>query len=239
MTYQSEMELLIDADGLVGLTKDPADLRKTVWTSGNSLLESYTDLIIRKKLNCLTNEDKKRMEAATWKCWNRYPTRMFNKSPTKWNTGEERLDQITHDDVLGVSCGSKECDLIFAQTINAYGEANRYWGSWLLSNTGKAYWDAWVKPWHLAVYKLNAGKTLSPILKSALIWWIGKPEKNNPESNRLKWIVIQAVRGKNKKIDDQIDSFMRELNLMGGIKEQFKQSKGEWHPFAKYGAFVN
>lgn len=238
MNYQEEIELLIDSQGLIGHSDSLSDLRKSYWTNGNSLLDSYTDLIIRKKLGILTESDTNILKIATWNCWIDYPNKMFDKNPRNPN-GEERKDEITHDDILGVSCGSSFCDLPFAKIIKEYGEKNTYFGTWLLSNTKRFYWEAFVKPWHLYIYQINAGERIIPLKLFVIKKYLGTPNINEPSDTKLKWVICQAIQGKYKYLDDHIEYWMRKLNEQGGIKEVFKRYYGDWHPFTKYGEFID
>lgn len=237
LNYTTEMNLLIDSQGLVGKSDTFIDLRKTVWTGGNQLQNSYEDLINKRKFNILTENDKERVKQATWLCWAKHPTQMFNKNPRK-DTGEERLDKISHDDILAVSCGSKICGLPFAELIRDYGEKHKYLGTWNLSNTGKVYWDAIVKPYHLYIYQMNANEEIGVIKQFAIKTYLGTPDINDPSGTKIKWTVCQAIRGKYKYLDDHIIYFMRELNKQGGIKEVYKRFYKDWHPFAQYCNFV-
>ena len=239
MGYREEMEFLIDADGLVGRGPIGTNLRETHRTGGNQLLETFTDLVIRKKLNLLEEKDLYRIQKAVGKC--EVQKGVYDKNPPL--KGERRKDVVAFDDYIGISCGSKISGALkFHFDISEHGLKT----GWIFNNDADIKFTERSKPWHITVYRLNAGQTEFVWLERFLFeQWLGTEVKYNSTSGiRLRWLVCEAIRSIPDEVvlhptfKSTVEAYMRSLNLAGGIKKVFKEYHGESHPFAKYGDFV-
>ena len=91
-------------------------------------------------------------------------------------------DQITHDDVIGL------CAFV-PQHVYEFGSKH----FWIMSNTGKIYWDAIAKPQQIAYYKLvNKRFTmLAPFLFLSLA--MGAIFKGNASDRQLSYIIVKTL----------------------------------------------
>jgi hypothetical protein len=115
---------------------------------------------------------------------------MINKNPG-------RPDNISHDEMNALVIGARLCghdDIVDEVLENAIA------GRWLLSNTGKWYWDAddRLKPWQRAIYFLCSNKYFCPleehlayVMSTALDALFG-----DSNGRRLTWLSLVAVAKK-------------------------------------------
>ncbi len=187
--FSSEMSQWIDSDGLIGANVNPEK-----WSTGNALLETAFAILYETQL--LNHEpDREFIRAlceAILAC--QIDSGTFNKNPG-------RIDDITHDCLIGAASVSRVCSSVLTISIAGrlaqLGESN----GWNLSNTSSVYWNSYARPWDVPFYKICAGKKPSwyeecaliiDLLRNSFSLLIGK---TSPSSDRLKWLKTKALKG--------------------------------------------
>lgn len=224
MGLKALIEKYIDDDGLVANIPNPV----TVRTGGNQLLETSTLLILLRLSGELGDSDVYKYFRTVRNC--EVEPGLYDKNPP-YNSNR-RLDDITHDEIIGISMASSLLKLPFSQEITSYGSRK----GWVFSNNGTQYFTAHAKPWHRAAYLIAAGETpdswsfvtlLLALLLGALIC------NGDFSGKRLELIMLEALSKKNGLID-LIYTFWRwrVTKQYGSIKRIFIAYHGENHPFA-------
>jgi hypothetical protein len=178
MTYDETLSLFRDQSGFLGREPNP----KTINQDGNPILTLATALVIKHLRGEFTAHD------AMW------ITEVMNglKSPFGlWNKKPGTMDEITHDDLIGLCVLSRLAGLPFAAQVVKFGEDH----DWVLSNTGHWFWDASVKPWDRALYRKCAGQKLdllSEVFLSTSIRW-NATDLQNAGNLRLGWLMTLVV----------------------------------------------
>lgn len=154
------------------------------------------------------------------------PDGIFNKKARS-------ADQLAHDDVVGVfACGY--LDSVKAN-LWAFGK-DHYW---LMSNTGKFYWDALTKPWHLAFYNLSVGESIPTYLElaaGAAIVADAIFNISNASDKQLVWLQVRAYEKAGMLKEET--KFWRErlatASSFGSVKNVMQNYYGPNHPFTLY-----
>jgi hypothetical protein len=215
-----------DEQGLFGSLPHPS----SHWSGGNQLLETVTALVIAKALGQLQPSDVAKLITTIRSC-EAGAQGIYDKNPP-WN-GQRRRDEITHDDMLAVSCGSKILGLPFAGEIRNFGSTHRLLGNWVLSNTGNTYPEAVVRPFHKGIYLANAGERIDNVsLKALRVFMTMAPD--DASGKRLMWLITQAVEGVDPKVQDSIAKWRATIKASGGMKEVFRQFHGPTHVFTRF-----
>lgn len=225
MNFVEELKPYIDSDGLIGSCPNP-----TPGTNGNPLVSagvackilSGHDVI---EIYNLLFDGVMKLKLADDN---------LNSVPL-WNKKARSNDQITHDDIIGLcSVGRfyyKGPVANIPALICWFG--SKHW--WIMSNTGKIYWDAISKPWHIAFYKMAANKFT--MLKPILFLWIalGLIFKGTASDRQLDWLMIKTIQGKSKLIDYAITLWYCGLRTHWiSMKWVFAEYYKPDHPFTKY-----
>lgn len=212
----------IDQDGLVGSIPNPGKQ-----SGGNELLETSIGCVMEVVLNksaCDVQFLKNRQMAISL-CQNADGS--FDKNPG-------RPDEITHDDLLGIACASRVCGMQFARSIVKFGENNQ----WVLSNTGKVYWEAIAKPWDRAIYKMCATETpcfyeTMPLYGNILVDSVA----GDASSHRLTWLASEALDGISPTLDACFSTWKTRMRskyvTVGRLMSVYY--KGQGHPYAVFG----
>ena len=156
----------VDADHLIGAKDHPEK-----WSSGNALLDTAT------VLNLLLSNDPHFEDLLDGinRCRSIYGA--YDKNPG-------RPDEITHDDLIGVASISP----FYARELCADMEKQHGF----LSNTGKRYFTAWVKPWHRAFYQLMAGHQVSYIYLLAFCLQLLLMGMRRTDASGSKLVLLQT-----------------------------------------------
>lgn len=144
--FEKEIKQWVDIDGLIGNKKNPEK-----WSTGNALLETAFVYKIAKDQKSL--RWMLALEDAVARC---FVGGMLFKNPG-------RKDEITHDDIVGFASVNEQ----LADLICQWGERT----GWVLSNTGKDYFTANVKPIHQIYYKA-ASKSFKVSAWEAIFFWL-------------------------------------------------------------------
>lgn len=210
--------------GLVGATPNPNG-----WSSGNVLVETGQACIFLKKLGLLDPNDANTKAAALSYCLPK--DGFFSKLP-----GVE--SSASHDDVIGIVSTYAICGGICTEFLNEdiieYGKD--HW--WVLSTTGKFYWDALTKPWHYAYYMLAADKNPNIIAMLSLIFVIlydALFNKKDSSGAKLIWMMIESLQGKSKLVSLTGRFWHSRIKkTWGSVQDIFKIYYGPNHIFTKY-----
>lgn len=146
---------------------------------------------------------------------------------TPWRKKARSDDQITHDDIIGTCTLST----LFATGICVTGSRHH----WIMSNTGKIYWDAISKPWHIAFYKMAANRFT--MLKPILFLWLamGIIFKGTASDRQLDWLMIKTIKGRSRLIDYAIKLWYAGLKkYWGDMTRVMTEYYGPFHPFTRY-----
>lgn len=242
-SYNTEISRFYDADGGVGQMSEAdwkagTHLGATRRTGGNQLLDTYTDLVIKHKLGCLTEQDLYRVQNFTKGCQNGNPKGVYDRSPPHHEQGRRR-DVNAHDDYIGIACGSSiVMRLPFHFDIYEHGKST----GWVFDNGGGIQFTERHKPWFVVAYRLAAGDCdigWFPTWQFRNIY-MGKADRDSDSGRKLRWLICEMVRKTpcSPDIRGTVEGYMRSLNVLGGIKRVFARYYGAWHPFARYGAFT-
>ena len=228
-SFRDEVFTYLDPDGLIGSLPFSFKVR----TGGNQLLDTFTGFVLLHLAGELGSSDKKLLEYTTRKCEPSGETGIYDKNPPLAN-GERRLDDITHDDILGVSMGSSILGLPFCYEIAARGHRT----GWILSNNGKNYFTAHAKPWHRAAYLIAADQrpdawSFLTLIVACII--DGFQAYEDSSSKKLVWLILEATSRKNP-IMALVYRFWayRVRKKLGSLRRIFIIYFGERHPYAKY-----
>jgi hypothetical protein len=144
--FESDLLMWLDADGLMGNKKNPER-----WSTGNAVLETAIAHQV-----CLDRKETilaAKLESSVIRCW--YGSAL-HKNPG-------RVDQITHDDLIGFASMHAE----LASLIANVGVRN----GWNLSNQASVYFDSQANLAHQAYY-LAASDVFECGLWGSLVFWI-------------------------------------------------------------------
>jgi hypothetical protein len=231
-TFVEAISAYIDPDGLIGNRPNPLK-----WSTGNAIEETAMACAIEVALNGKSGVDKQflrdRVDAIS-RC------RTGDGGFLSKNPG--RPDEITHDDLIPAAALSRICGVGFAKLINDFGDSNE----WILSNTGRIYWDARTKPWQRAFYRL--ADTRKPTWDEGIelgIAYIVDAFSGHPSSNRLSWIQAQAISGMGTWLDSCIAVWSARMRVrygtVGDMMFEYYQKTDEAraHPYSRYGKLIS
>lgn len=236
--YKEAIKHYYDLDGLVG---DPRYIgldavASSRWSGGNQLLETFTDLVIQKKLGCLTQDDLYRVSNAVTMCQPNGQKGIYDKNPPHPEKGR-RLDYISWDDIWGVALGSKILGLPFAREILEFMRSHDN----LMLNVPLKWWELHKQvafragPRSRAVYQAAGDGELYSCTLSWIIKANISSEKEECSGRRLVWLLTEALQGMDRDLDETIYDWRAHIkNMYGGIKGVFAIYHGENHPFAKF-----
>ena len=233
MTYPEAIQPYYDADGLVG---DPrfiglAAVKSSRWSGGNQLLFSSIDMLIRHKLECLTQDDRYRFTNAVTRCQVNGEKGIYDKNPPY--DGKRRDDNLSWDDIMSVACISKILGFPFAQEIVDRARAH----NWVMSNNGTFYGGAITKPWNKGFYLTCVGIKPDWLTRLMMKKAIDCNINENPAdagARQTMWLMTEAAFGV-ADIDEKIEEWRAHVrNLYGGINGVLALYYGENHPFAKF-----
>lgn len=225
MSFKQDLAPYFDADNLVCNKPNPS----AHWDGGNELLETGTAYVIMKLLGEYTDADAEQVTAAVRACQAGGVSGIYDKNPPL--DGKRRMDNISHDDILGVAAMSAVCKLPFASEIVDYANHTNWW----LTNNGIHYWDAWVKPWHKAFYKGAAGRKLSWLDGMTLHIFLAcnTMSKADPSGTRLTWLMVESLHITNPEYDGLREQWYAKLHsTYGSMKNVFSVYHNPTHPFA-------
>lgn len=205
--------------GLIGVTPNPAG-----WSSGNPLTETGTACIFLKKLGLLNIDDAPVKAAAYSYCLPK--DGFFSKLPgVKSNA--------SHDDVIGIVAGYSTCGFLCREFLQddiiEYGQ--HHW--WVLSTSGKFYWDAMTKPWHYAYYMLASGNTPNILARASLAAFVvfdALFNKTNSSDKKLIWMMLETTP---KTLYHRF-WYWRLKNTWGNMQKVFNTYYGPNHIFTIY-----
>lgn len=220
-----ELKAYIDNDGLVGQSAPPAGVR----SGGNQLLETWTGWVLMKKAGVLEPQDIADIIQVTNDC-EAGEDGIYDKNPPNPEQGR-RMDDITHDDMLGVAMGSAVLSAGFEADVVAYGRRH----GWRFSNNGKWYYTASAKPWHRSAYLLAAGEQPDDwSLVSLLLYLLANAfiKMDDASGKRLAWLILEATEPKNHWVAMVGKVWRWRISkTYGSIKRIFIKYHGEKHPF--------
>lgn len=225
MELRDELAIYYDIHKLVGSSPFPGP-----WSGGNQLLETWTGAALLFLAGELTPELKGQFFMATHEC--EVEPGIYDKNPPLG--GNRREDDITHDDMLGVAMGSSIIGGPFQFEIVRRAEEQ----GWVMSNNGRNYFTAHVKPWHRAAYLIAAGaRPDSWSLALLMASCVGNAlfDKENAGAKRLTWIILEATSRKNPIMDLTYKFWRwRVRKTYGSLRRIFIMYHGERHPYALY-----
>jgi hypothetical protein len=226
-TYWEAIKDWLDKDNLVGSRKFPEP-----WSTGNGLLETGIALTIGMKLSGnLDVEVLKRIQSGIDACLVRDEKGniirgLFNKNPG-------RKDEITHDCIIGVVAGSRASGMQFHYDVALFGTVH----GWEFCNTGRPYFTAYSKPWHVAFYKFAAGvrpAAYEEILLAAQL--IFSAFKSNVSGLRLSWLMMSTVSKSSTLMEMVSHLFFWQMKKrfkdLSGLMQQYYGNAE--HPFVQY-----
>lgn len=208
MTYEEIIKTYIDPNGLIGAHQYPEK-----WSTGNGILLTTLARIIAP----ISQIQGLLFLLAITQCENPRFSGIFFK-----NSG--RTDQISHDDMIAAAYWCSED--VFNRIENH---------GWVLSNTGKFYWDAWVKPWHRAYYLLMAGKShrLYELLLALMLITDGIFNKKDSSGKIVNFLICKCLKNKSKIVDFGIRMWENTtIRRWGSYRDIFKTYFGPNHPFS-------
>lgn len=212
--FIDDLKPYIDSDGLIGSCPNP-----TPGTNGNPLVSAGVAACIDVTTRPLLYYGVNALSFAT-----------VSDGYIFWNKKARSKDQITHDDIIGIVASNNEL-ITFRSDIYKYGIGHH----WIMSNTGKIYWDAISKPWHIAFYKMAANRFT--MLKPILFLWLalGLIFKGTASDRQLDWLMIKTIQGKSKLIDLGIKLWRMGLKrTWGDMTRVMTEYYGPFHPFTRY-----
>lgn len=216
----------LDVHGLVGSKPNQP---QSYWTGGNQLLETYTGLVLMHLAGECEIDDLRRIIATTRACEVKFG--LYDKNPRV--EGRRRVDDITHDDIIGVSMGSSILGLPFAQEIVFFGESN----GWVFNNN-QVIFTSNAKPWHRSAYLIAAGKRpdlWSYVTLLAMCVLNALTAYDDASGKRLVWLILEATSRKDYMLEIIYRFWKwRVRSVYGSLKRIFIKYHGEDHPYAKY-----
>lgn len=217
--------------GLFGVTPNPAN-----YSTGNPLLETAQAYVFLRLYGDYRATDQIDLTDAFNSC--RMPaTGFFSGKP-------HSIDNITHDDIIGMVAAWA------AQ--GGYGRVLNYlnfveWAqqhNYVLSTTGKFYWDALVKPWHWAYYILCSTNMKGPMNSSwyTLLSFVfailvdALFNTNNTSDKKLMYLMIKSTTGESKLVDFAAKFWWKRLRkVFGSMSVVFNVYYGQKAPiFARW-----
>ena len=214
--YLKELQCWIDEDGLIGNKKFPEK-----WSSGNAILEtSFAIHLIEKNESVIIPKLYLDLKRAILNC--KSENGLFNKNPG-------RLDQITHDCLIGAAASSVEA----ARQICHFGMKN----NWVMSNTGKLYWNAISRPQNIAFYKYASGLIYKPTWYQKLMLNIDLEFiPNDPSGLRLHYLKTYTLRGFSDYYEFLYQKTLNKINTSYKSLSDlmFEYYQNERHPFVLY-----
>lgn len=226
-----ELKAYIDADGLIGQHPHVPGQPLSRWTGGNQLLETWTALVLLKNANLIQAQDIADVVYATAAC-DPDGDGIPDKNPPKPD-GTRRMDDITHDCLLGVAMGSSILGCDFEKDIVRFGRKS----GWRLSNNKKWYYTAAAKPWHRAAYLLAADEKTDDWSLAALVLSIIANaffRMEDASGKRLTWLILEAVGSKHWSLMLAKNIWhWRIKKSYGSIRRIFIKYHGEKHPFSR------
>lgn len=224
MGFMEDLDKYIDSDYLIGSHPNPA----TTGTNGNPLHTlGVAGIIMNIKKERNQNVINKLKEGAV----------RLRQISGIYNHKARSFDQVTHDDLIGLTCFALTMELPIHKSIVDFGIRNH----WVMTNTGKWYWDAclWFKPWQVAYYKHSVGYKvniferffygmslfLGSFFKSGMSNEIINLMMSITDNDRLSKFEQYAVKRMLRKIEKK----------WNGIGNLFAAYYGSNHPFAVYG----
>lgn len=225
--FRSDLKFFInDFTGLVGVTPNPIG-----WSSGNPIVETATAYVFLKKLGILQPSDALEVSKAFSYCLPSVDS-FYTKTPFS-------QDNASHDDIVGLVAGYSVCGEaqgleFLEEDIIQYGKRH----FWVLSTSGKFYWDALTKPWNYAYYMLAAGHNPGFIAQSFLALAIivdALANKNNSSDKKLIWLMLETLKGDNRVVKWAASVWRRRLiTQWGSLENVFKTYYGPNHLFTLY-----
>lgn len=197
MSFCEELKKWIDEDSLVGASENPGK-----WSTGNAILETATAGVIIHILKDKAGNLSERAEVlrilqkGIKGC--QLESGIFNKNPG-------RPDDITHDDLIGAATFSALYDPSIVKKLVEFGEKT----GWIMSNTGKVYFNSIARKWHIVFYKLCAGRKVDIFDKIIFGIYLLLPSDHSGE--RLKWLQVEAVGRKSFLLE--LFSFLWKLKI--------------------------
>lgn len=216
------MNEYIDSDFLLANQKNPM----TPSTNGNPLTDLGILAVIHKSLGGGSNRILDRLDLGVQSLEN------LNYNGI-WNKKMRSDDEVTHDDIIGLVCYSKLTGHKYHHDIHRFGSTH----NWIMSNTGKVYFDAMSKPWNIAYYKLAADEPISFLEKKSLVLYfiIQSLFKGNSNEQRMTLMISKCVTGKSKVLDCAIKYWNKSMNFRwGGISRMLEDYYKMPHPFSVY-----
>lgn len=192
MDYREALAAYTDTGtGFVGVTPNAAG-----WSSGNPLVEMGVALLLLKKLGLVAKGDSDSYSYAISACLPNTGA-FFSKLP-------HVESNVSHDDLIGIvaaySALGGSCAVYLEEDIIDYGK--QHW--WLLSTSGKFYWDAMTKPWHYAYYMLAAGhrpNMLATLSLAVFAVFDALFNYTNSSDKKLMWLMLETIAGRSKLVD--------------------------------------
>lgn len=171
-----------DEDGLLGTSRNP-----TRWSGGNQLLDTAQYYVVLGLCESLTLQDKKNWIQAVRRC---------ELAPGVYQKNPGRPDEITHDDIIGVVCGSLAFKSPFVRFPDEIYERMRSSGG-VLSNQpgGKFYFNALVRPWDRIFYRLAQWRcpfvSFTPLFALYVVLHAFLGTKNE-SGRKIMWLRLSA-----------------------------------------------
>ena len=222
--YSSALDLFVDEDRFIG-----RDIHPTPGTDGNPILTLATALFVKRLRNEFDKEDA---------AWFAQCVESLSSPHGLWYKKPRTKDEITHDDLLGIAAlaaltnHGKIKDL--ARDIVYHGESH----NWVLSCTGKYYWDADCKPWHKAFYRMAVGQELdlfSVMLMAGSIIIDALGDIENASNHRLTWMMLRSIQGRSVIIDWAARIWKKRIfGAYRSAKRILTKFYGESFPIAKF-----
>lgn len=146
-------------------------------------------------------------------------------------------DEVTHDDLIGITAAYYSL-IGLSNTVYHYGSKNM----WILSNTGKFYFEALARPWDISVYTLSTDYNkiyrkfiLCHIILAVKLYFDGLFIDSDWSGIQKMYLRYSICFGKYKFLDSAFKYWRsRVLKKHGSFKNVLAKYHGENHPFAIY-----
>jgi len=197
-------------------------------TSGNHHIINAIHYTILNREGELTEQDREIADKYIEACMER--PGIFNRAPDKF-------DHQAHDDYIGIACTSSLLSLPFIGYIND--NKLRYYDN--TEESIKFEFKNWHGrfPWAIMTYRVCGGLSVNILLQLAFCIYlyinIGNKDLTDTSGKILRWLQIEAVKGKYKLVDYFIKMWHTDVmkDYPGGMGDVMGIYYGEDHPFAK------